>query len=155
MSGTRRGVGRLPVVVACVALGVGVSSSQVVMPQPRMSSCPASPNCVSSEAEADDELHRIDPFEVGIDAADVWSRVRAGVEAIPRTRIVAATDDRLHAECRSLIFGFVDDLELVWRPATGRIDVRSASRTGHWDLGVNRRRVERLRARLRIDGVFR
>ncbi len=153
MSGTRRGVGRLPVVVACVALGVGVSSSQVVMPQPEMSSCPASPNCVSSEVA--DELHRLDPFEVGIDAADVWSRVRAGVEAIPRTRIVAATDDRLHAECRSRIFGFVDDLELVWRPANGRIDVRSASRTGHWDLGVNRRRVERLRARLRIDGVIR
>jgi uncharacterized protein (DUF1499 family) len=144
---------RLAGLVACFVLGAGVSSSQLLMPQPTLSSCPASPNCVSSEAA--DAPHRLDPFEVGIDAQDVWSRVRAGVEAIPRTRIVAATDDRLHAECRSLVFGFVDDLELVWRPANGRIDVRSASRTGHWDLGVNRRRVERLRARLRIDGVIR
>ena len=59
----------------------------------------------------------------------------------------------LHAECQSALMGFVDDLELHAQPDAGRIDVRSASRLGYGDLGVNRRRVETLRANLRAQGL--
>ena len=69
--------------------------------------------------------------------------------------MVAASASRLHAESTSEIFGFVDDLELQLRPSQGLIAVRSASRLGYGDMGVNRRRVEELRAALIARGVVR
>ncbi len=66
----------------------------------------------------------------------------------PVRRSSRVTDDYLHAECSSAVFGFVDDLELHLRPAEKLIAVRSASRVGHSDFGVNRKRVEQLRSLL-------
>ena len=59
----------------------------------------------------------------------------------PRTAVVTVTDRYLHAEARSLLFRFTDDLEFLLQPDVGRIDVRSASRVGHSDLGVNKART--------------
>ena len=64
---------------------------------------------------------------------------------MPRARVVSTEEHYLHAEFRSLLFRFVDDLEMLWRAEDGVFDVRSASRVGTSDLGVNRRRVETLR----------
>ena len=112
----------------------------------RLADCPKSPNCVSSDAPAG--KHRVSPLakpsQDGVTLADV----KATIQALPRTRIVDSRDDYLHAEFESLIFRFVDDLEVHARPARDEIAVRSASRVGHWDMGTNRRRVERLRRRL-------
>ena len=69
----------------------------------------------------------------------------AALHRLPRTTVVAEEQDYVRAECRSLLFRFVDDLELAFDPDAPRIDVRSASRVGTWDLGVNRRRVATLR----------
>jgi len=77
------------------------------------------------------------------------------VSGLKGVRIVQRTDTYVHAECRSAVLGFVDDLQLVLRPEEGIISVRSASRIGYWDLGVNRRRVERLRRVLLEKGVIR
>jgi len=74
---------------------------------------------------------------------------------MPRTKIIRFTDDYIHAECTSAVFGFVDDLELHLKPAEKIIAVRSASRLGHSDLGVNRKRVEGLRAVLSRQGIIR
>jgi len=115
--------------------------------------CPSSPNCVSSDADPGDS-HHVAPFTLAVPAAEAWRVVRQVIEEQPRTRIVAHTDHSLHAECRSRIFRFVDDLELRLRPAEGIIAVRSASRIGHSDLGVNRKRVEALRAELSRRGVI-
>ena len=81
-------------------------------------------------------------------ATEVWQTVRKLVLEMPRTRIVNETSDYLHAECRSSVFGFVDDLELHLRPSEDIIAVRSASRLGYSDFGVNQRRIETLRAAL-------
>jgi uncharacterized protein (DUF1499 family) len=62
-------------------------------------------------------------------------------------RIAEEKAGYLRAEFRSSLFGFVDDLELLLDKAAKRIDVRSASRTGYFDFGVNRRRVEEIRKR--------
>jgi len=72
-----------------------------------------------------------------------------------RTRITSETPEYLHAECRSALLGFIDDFELNLRPSEGVIAVRSASRVGYTDFGVNRKRVEALRAGLRKRGVIR
>ena len=70
-------------------------------------------------------------------------------------KIISLTDEYIHAECTSAVFGFVDDLELHLRPQEKLIAVRSAARLGYSDLGVNRKRVESLRAALRERGVIR
>jgi uncharacterized protein (DUF1499 family) len=94
-------------------------------------------------------------LELAAPAPEAWRAAREAVAALPRTRIVAESEGYLHAECRSALFRFVDDLELHLRADAGRIAVRSASRVGRSDLGVNRRRVEDLRAALRARGVVR
>jgi uncharacterized protein (DUF1499 family) len=119
----------------------------------RLAPCPSSPNCVSSDA--DDSAHSIAPFALAIPSRDGWLAVRRSVEILPRTKIISETSDYLHAECTSAFFGFVDDFELHLRTAEGIIAVRSAARLGYSDLGVNRRRIEGLRASLVKQGIVR
>lgn len=117
----------------------------------RLAACPDSPNCVTSDAENDD--HRVEPFRVS-DQAAAWTALKDAVADLPRTTIVTAEDTYLHAEAKSRIFGFVDDLEFQLRPEDDLIAVRSAARTGYSDFGVNAERLEELRRRLRAEGVL-
>ena len=125
---------------------LGVSNSE-------LTPCPESPNCVSSDAR--DSKHNIPPLQLISPPLEAFQTARKLVLELPRTRIVNETSDYLHAECRSALFGFVDDLELHLRPAEGIIAIRSASRLGYSDFGVNRRRVESLRDSLINQGVVR
>ena len=109
--------------------------------------CSFWPNCVSSRDDAA-ARHRIEPLAVSGDPAAAFARLKALVEELPRTEIVTATDDYLHAVCRTRR-GFADDVEFRIHPEDGVIHVRSASRFGIGDLGVNRKRVEALRQQLR------
>lgn len=106
-------------------------------------SCPSTPNCVSSDAA--DETHRVKPYRLTAEPAEAWKTLKKIVLALPRTTIRTATQDYLKAEVRSRIFRFVDDLEFQLRADENIIAVRSASRVGYSDLGVNRRRVEKIR----------
>lgn len=112
--------------------------------------CPATPNCVSSDSR--DTEHQVAPFTIKASAAEVWSVARKLIAELPRTQIVSATPEYIHAECRSALFGFVDDLELHLRPADRTIAIRSAARSGYYDFGVNRQRVEDLRSTLVKQG---
>ena len=125
---------------------LGISNSE-------LAPCPSSPNCISSDNHDND--HKVAPFLLVESSAEVWRVARELVSGLPRTQIVNETADYLHAECRSKLFGFVDDLELHLRPAAGIIAVRSAARLGYSDFGVNRRRVESLRVALISRGVVR
>ena len=115
--------------------------------------CPSSPNCVSSDAA--DEAQRVNAFALSASPADSWRVILEEVAALPRTTVVKETANYLHAQCTSALFGFVDDLELHLRTSDKIVAIRSASRVGYSDLGVNRRRVERLREALRARGVVR
>ena len=110
----------------------------------RLAPCPSSPNCVSSEAP--DARHHVDPIAFTGAPAQAMRRLRAVIEAMPRTRIVSASDTALRAEFTSRLFRFVDDVDCVVDATAGVIQVRSASRVGYSDLGANRGRVEALRA---------
>lgn len=120
-----------------------------------ISACPDSPNCVSSRAE--DPRHRVDPLPFAVEPQTAWDLLKQALAAEPRLRIVDERKDRwyLRAEASSRIFGFVDDVEFQLDPEEKRLHLRSASRVGYWDLGVNRRRVERLREALKTLGVER
>ncbi|WP_152054343.1 DUF1499 domain-containing protein [Tautonia marina] len=109
----------------------------------RLAGCPDSPNCVSSQS--DDPEHRVEPLPLRGSASEALGRLKSVLEAMPRTRIVDERNGYLHAEATSLVFGFIDDLEFLVDEDEQVIHVRSASRVGHSDLGVNRDRVERIR----------
>ena len=110
----------------------------------RLAACPAKPNCVSSQA-GDDE-HRIAPLRFTGAAAAAMAKLARVVAAQPGASIVTQRDDYLYATFQTPLMGFVDDVEFVAAPARGEIDVRSASRLGYSDLGVNRKRIESVRA---------
>jgi len=112
----------------------------------RLAPCPSSPNCVSSQAA--DAAHHVDPISYSVSAGEAMAGIKAVIEGQSRTQIVSVSDDYLHAEFTSAIFRFVDDVECLIDAANQTIHIRSASRVGYWDLGANRRRVERLRGLL-------
>ncbi|GAB6058754.1 DUF1499 domain-containing protein [Desulfonatronum parangueonense] len=107
--------------------------------------CPTTPNCVSSQAA--DSARRVEPltYPTGQDqlAMQVLLQVLRG---LPRTVITKQSDTIVKAVVQSAVFRFKDDLEFYFDPDHPVIHVRSASRVGTWDLGVNRRRVEQIRA---------
>lgn len=115
--------------------------------------CPASPNCVHTGLRHPDGTDGM--YLLGsVPGPELMERLRAVVESMPRTTVVQSSGNYLHAESRSLLFRFIDDLELLVA-ADGELVVRSASRLGKSDLGVNARRVERLGERLRGAGLIR
>jgi uncharacterized protein (DUF1499 family) len=73
-------------------------------------------------------------------------RLAAVVNAMPRAKVITVKEDYVHAEFRSRLFGFVDDVEFFFDEDHKTIHLRSASRAGYYDFGMNRRRIERIRA---------
>ena len=115
----------------------------------RLAPCKSTPNCVSSQADADkDAGHYIAPIPIRGSARDAWAALRSLLRAMPRANIVVDQDDYLYAEVASRTMGFVDDVELLLDRKAGVIHVRSASRLGRSDFGVNRDRIETIRGRV-------
>jgi uncharacterized protein (DUF1499 family) len=109
----------------------------------KLAPCPNTPNCVSTQA--DDDAHRMDPIPFDGDAEEAMARLKAVLAARPRTTVISADGNYLRAECVSLLFRFVDDVEFLVDPEAKVIHFRSASRVGRSDLGVNRKRMEEIR----------
>jgi uncharacterized protein (DUF1499 family) len=109
----------------------------------RLAPCPIKPNCVSSYAP--DPEHNIPPYTFTDQPAAAWQRLKEIVKADPFATVIIEDDKYLYAEFRSLIFRFVDDVEWQLDPASHQIQIRSASRAGYSDLGVNRSRLESIR----------
>lgn len=105
-------------------------------------SCPNRPSCVSSIAT--DEVHRIAPLTYLDDALAARARLEAVIQAMPDHRILHATPDYLHVLFVTPRMRFRDDAEFLVQPG-GVIQVRSLSRFGYGDRGVNRARVEAIR----------
>jgi uncharacterized protein (DUF1499 family) len=110
----------------------------------KLADCPDTPNCVSSRAA--DAEHRVEPLKFTSTPGDAWARLVRVVTGTRRVTVVDADDVYLHAEFRSAIFGFVDDVEFVLDADNQVIHCRSASRVGHSDMGANRQRIETIRA---------
>ncbi len=105
--------------------------------------CPDRPNCVSSMAQ--DPRHFIAPLAVDDDPERAFRRLGRLIQEMPGSRLIKYGDTYIHAECRTRWLRFIDDLECYLDRNAAVIHIRSASRLGYSDLGVNRRRVERLR----------
>lgn len=112
----------------------------------KLAPCPATPNCVSSQSA--DKEHAVEPLLFSGTAAEAMAKLKVVLSTMPRARVVTATETYLHAEFTSALFRFVDDVEFWFDESTGTIHLRSASRVGTSDLGVNRKRIEYLRIKL-------
>jgi uncharacterized protein (DUF1499 family) len=106
--------------------------------------CPASPNCVSTQSQ--DEGHAIAPFRYRKSRAEAKEALKEIIRSLPRMKLVEEEEAYLHYEATSLLLRFVDDVEFLFDDETKTIHFRSASRTGYGDLGVNRKRMEQVRA---------
>src|SRR4029453_3620614 len=117
----------------------------------RLKPPPSSPNTVSSQAP--DTNHAIAPLSYSGSAAGAMDALADIIKSTPRTRIVSRTNDYLYAEYESALMGFVDDVEFWFEPNAKVIHVRSASRLGYSDFGVNRARIEDIRRKLSVSSA--
>ena len=112
------------------------------------------PNNVSSQVDRNaDAQHYIEPLRYSGDARRAWAALRRVIDGMPRVKVIASDSNYLYAEFTSKLMGFVDDTEFYLEEKAGVIEVRSASRLGRGDRGVNRERVEFIRAEL-AQGKF-
>lgn len=111
-------------------------------PRSRLAPCPDRPNCVSTEAT--DRRHRMRPIPFRGAGELALERMATVIAAQPRAAVRHRERGWLHAEFRSRWLSYVDDVDVEVDEAGGVLRFRSASRLGHWDLGVNRRRMKRL-----------
>ncbi len=116
-----------------------------------LKAAPTSPNAVSSQATGD--YQQIAPLVYKSSPEQAMKALKAIVDSTPNARIVETKPDYLYAEYTSALLGFVDDVEFYFPQGGNIIHVRSASRLGHSDFGVNRKRIEAIRARLAQAGA--
>ena len=109
----------------------------------RLTPCPDSPNCVSTQAN--DEEHGIDPIPYAGETAVAHDKILTILNDDPSFTIISQTPTYIHAEARSNLWRFIDDVEFFFDEADSLIQFRSASRLGYGDGGVNRRRMETIR----------
>ncbi|SHH42894.1 DUF1499 domain-containing protein [Desulfofustis glycolicus] len=107
----------------------------------RLVDCPASPNCVSSQA--DDHRHHIEPLVFSDSPEQAFARLEKLLAERGDTAIVTRRPGYLRVEFRTTLF--VDDGEFLLDNQHHVIHVRSASRLGYSDLGKNRSRIEQIR----------
>lgn len=110
----------------------------------QLAPCPISPNCVSSFSQ--DAEHKINPLAYTSTPAEAMANLKKVIQSLERSKIITETDNYLYAEFTSALMGFVDDVEFLLDEEQKAIHVRSASRLGESDLGVNRKRIETIRA---------
>lgn len=114
------------------------------IPDGRLPPCPATPNCVSSQSI--DKKHAVKPLHYQGKMEDARHRLMEVIKGQKRARVIDVHGNYIHAEFTSALFRFVDDVDFLMDDTAKIIHVRSASRVGSYDLGVNRRRVNDLRA---------
>jgi uncharacterized protein (DUF1499 family) len=122
---------------------LGISDGLLMM-------CPNTPNCVNSQAA--DEKHYIQPIQFIGTLQEAQSALLKLLKTWKRTKIIVAEDNYIRAEFTSMVFRFVDDVEFYLPSMETEktiIHVRSASRIGYSDFGVNRKRIEKIRNQLK------
>jgi uncharacterized protein (DUF1499 family) len=121
----------------------GGPPSNIGLHDGKLSPCPKSPNCVSTQSS--DPQHRIQALSFRGSKAQTMEAILAVVQKMMRTKVITRSEDYLHVEYRTKM-GFVDDVEFFLDEASRTVQFRSASRIGYSDLGVNRKRMEEFTA---------
>jgi uncharacterized protein (DUF1499 family) len=150
-------VGNVPrIALFCLMLSMGTIGCSGAPPgnlgvkDGRLAPCPASPNCVSSQST--DKDHAVEPLTYSTTPTRAIEDLKTIILRMKRARIVTESGNYLHVEFTSAIWRFVDDVEFYFEENAKVIHIRSASRLGKSDFGVNRKRVEAVRAAWKTAG---
>jgi uncharacterized protein (DUF1499 family) len=108
----------------------------------KLAPCPDSPNCVSTQS--DDRGRAMKPLPFVGTRFESRERIMKIIEGMKRSTIVIVTDSYIHAEFKSALWRFVDDVEFLLDENTRLVQFRSASRVGFYDFGVNRKRMKEI-----------
>jgi len=108
-------------------------------------SCPKSPNCVLSQAS--DPKHQIHPIHYTSSVEIAKEKLIKVIQSMDGTRIITQDEVYWHVEFTTRWLRFIDDVEFYFPESEALIHLRSASRSGYWDLGVNRKRTKEIRSR--------
>ena len=108
----------------------------------RLAPCPNSPNCVSTQSKGKRHSIKPLPFVRTREASKEW--ILSILKGMKRVTIIAVTDSYVHAEVRSALWRFVDDVEFYLDETARLVHFRSASRVGTYDFGVNRKRMKEI-----------
>lgn len=112
-----------------------------------LKSCPASPNCVSSQASREDGVHFAEPIIYTGERKETQLFIESSIlnQSAGNARIISSELGYVHFEVKSRLVGYIDDVELYFPDNDSIVHVRSASRVGYYDFGVNRERINQLR----------
>lgn len=127
--------GKIPLFAGSQPTNIGITNGSLAV-------CPSSPNCVSSYSQ---DSHYIEPFTYTGTGEQAIKDLTNVINSLPRTKIVEITDNYIYSQFTSHLMGYVDDVEFYLDLNKKIIQVRSASRLGESDLGVNRTRIEKIR----------
>jgi len=109
----------------------------------KLAPCPSAPHCVTTQIESG--IHAAAPIHYSMSRDEARQRLVSIIQSMPGAEVLTVSKDYLLARFTSQRFKFVDDLEVYLDDRDKLAHFRSASRSGYWDLGVNRRRVEEIR----------
>jgi uncharacterized protein (DUF1499 family) len=137
----------IPVIlgVLCFAGCKGIGENRIGLVEGKLRPCPSSPNCVSTQADA--ESRRMEPIPFAGSHPEAQQRLLEVIKGMKGSRLALVKDDSIHAEFTSALFKFVDDVEFYFDSQAKIIHFRSASRVGYYDFGVNRKRMEYVRGK--------
>lgn len=124
----------------------GTRPTNIGIQSGKLAACPGTPNCVNSQSL--DAQSKIAPLAYNSTPSEAMAKLKTVIGDMEKTKIITETDNYLYTEFTSKLMGFVDDVEFLLDDNAKVIQVRSASRLGESDLGVNRQRIEAIRARL-------
>lgn len=122
----------------------GVRPATLGVKDGRLAICPSTPNCVSSQSI--DKEHAIEPFTYAVSTPAAHDDLKKIILGMKRSEIITDSGVYIHAEFTSAIWRFVDDVEFYFDEKAKTVHIRSASRLGKSDFGVNRKRMESIRA---------
>ncbi len=108
----------------------------------RLAPCPDSPNCVSTQSES--KRHAMAPLPYLQTREASREKILSILRGMKRTEVVKVKEFYLHAEFRTALWRFVDDVEFLFDDAARVVHFRSASRAGYYDFGLNRRRMKEI-----------
>ncbi|MFQ3219845.1 MAG: hypothetical protein ACI8R9_002293 [Paraglaciecola sp.] len=135
-------------IISIFLTGCAGTMSKLGIENGQLRACPSTPNCVNSQAK--DKEHFIEPIVITNSPSEAKDHILHILKEFKQSKVKVVEDNYIRAEFTSSILRFVDDVEFYF-PDTkeGIIHVRSASRIGYSDLGVNRKRIEQIRSKIK------
>ena len=132
--------GLIMAVILTGASGAGGESLGVT--EGKFAPCPGSPNCASTQNGRKGHAMKPLPYLQTRDSSR--EKILSILKGMKRTEIVKLTESYIHAECRTALWRFIDDVEFFLDETARVVHFRSASRVGYYDFGLNRRRMKRI-----------